>query len=42
MPHWDDMLANYYDLMGWDKNGVPTRETLGALGIEEVADDLGL
>ena len=42
MPHWDDMLANYYDLMGWDENGVPTRETLEALGIEEVADDLGL
>jgi aldehyde:ferredoxin oxidoreductase len=39
-PHWDDMLANYYRLMGWDENGVPTRETLEALQIAEVADDL--
>ena len=42
MQHWDDMLATYYELMGWDEEGVPTRETLEALGVEEVADDLGL
>lgn len=42
MQHWDDMLANYYQLMGWDEKGVPTRETLEALAIGEVADDLGL
>jgi aldehyde:ferredoxin oxidoreductase len=41
-PTWDEMLANYYQLLGWDKRGVPTRETLEALGIGHVADDLDL
>jgi len=41
-PVWDEMLANYYQLLGWDERGVPTRETLQALDIGEVADDLGL
>lgn len=41
-PHWNRMLADYYRLMGWDENGVPKRETLEALGIKQVADDLGL
>lgn len=41
-PVWDKMLDNYYRLMGWDEKGVPKRETLEALGIEEVAEDLGL
>jgi aldehyde:ferredoxin oxidoreductase len=39
-PVWDEMLANYYRLLGWDERGVPTRETLEALGIGKVADDL--
>jgi aldehyde:ferredoxin oxidoreductase len=39
---WDDMLANYYQLLGWDERGVPTRKTLKDLGIESVADDLDL
>ena len=38
-PHWDEMLDNYYRLMGWDEKGVPTRETLEALGIGFMADD---
>ncbi|MDP2952011.1 MAG: aldehyde ferredoxin oxidoreductase C-terminal domain-containing protein, partial [Chloroflexota bacterium] len=42
MPVWDKMLANYYSLMGWDTKGVPTRKTLKALGIEGLADDLGV
>ena len=29
-------------LMGWDEKGVPKRETLEALGLGKVADDLGL
>jgi aldehyde:ferredoxin oxidoreductase len=29
-------------LMGWDERGVPKRETLEALGLGKVADDLGL
>jgi aldehyde:ferredoxin oxidoreductase len=39
-PVWDEMLANYYQLLGWDEKGVPRRETLEALGIGHVADDL--
>ena len=41
-PVWDSMLANYYQLLGWDEDGVPKRETLEALGIGRVADDLGV
>jgi aldehyde:ferredoxin oxidoreductase len=41
-PLWNDMLANYYQILGWDEKGVPKRETLEALGIGQVADDLGL
>jgi aldehyde:ferredoxin oxidoreductase len=41
-PLWSDMLANYYQLLGWDERGVPKRETLEALGIGHVADDLGV
>jgi len=41
-PVWDDMLANYYRLLGWDEKGVPSRETLEALGIGHVAEDLGV
>jgi aldehyde:ferredoxin oxidoreductase len=41
-PVWGEMLARYYQLLGWDERGVPERETLEGLGIGEVADDLGL
>ena len=41
-PYWNQMLADYYRLMGWGERGVPKRETLEVLGIEKVADDLGL
>jgi aldehyde:ferredoxin oxidoreductase len=41
-PVWGEMLANYYRLLGWDEQGVPTRETLEGLGIGGVADDLGV
>jgi aldehyde:ferredoxin oxidoreductase len=41
-PVWDEMLANYYRLLGWDERGVPTRETLETLGIGLLADDLGV
>jgi aldehyde:ferredoxin oxidoreductase len=41
-PVWGEMLARYYQLLGWDEWGVPERETLEGLGIGEVADDLGL
>jgi aldehyde:ferredoxin oxidoreductase len=31
----DDMLMEYYNFRGWDNNGIPTREKLNELGIEE-------
>ena len=41
MPHWDNMLENYYRLMGWDENtGKPLPETLKALGLESVISQL--
>jgi aldehyde:ferredoxin oxidoreductase len=40
-PHWDEMLKNYYEKMGWDpETGVPTKDTLERLGIGSVFDDL--
>ena len=41
-PHWDQMVARYYALVGWDERGVPKRETLEALCLGQVADDLDL
>ena len=39
MDAWDKMLADYCELMGWDrKTGVPLPETLERLGISEAAD----
>ena len=40
--HWDEMVTEYYTLLGWDERGVPKRETLEALGLRHVADDLDL
>lgn len=41
LPHWDEMLKNYYTLMGWDPDtGVPLPETLEALGIDHISKDL--
>jgi aldehyde:ferredoxin oxidoreductase len=40
-PHWDGMMDNYYQLMGWDRQtGKPFPETLRALGLDSVVDDL--
>jgi aldehyde:ferredoxin oxidoreductase len=33
LQHWDKMLQNYYNLMGWDTTGIPLPETLKSLGI---------
>ena len=30
---YDEMLNEYYELRGWDEDGVPEKETLSALGI---------
>jgi aldehyde:ferredoxin oxidoreductase len=41
MPHLDDMLDNYYRLMGWDiKTGKPLPETLKKLGLEDIIKDI--
>jgi len=40
-PHWEEMLNNYYNLMGWDvETGKPLPETLKKLGLEHVIKDL--
>lgn len=38
----EELLDRYYELRKWTKNGIPTREKLAELGLEKVADDLGL
>jgi aldehyde:ferredoxin oxidoreductase len=41
MPHWDEMLENYYKLMGWHpKTGIPEKCTLEELGVEFVWEEL--
>jgi aldehyde:ferredoxin oxidoreductase len=41
MGKWDEMVANYYTLMGWGpKTGVPLPETLKKLGLTELIKDL--
>ena len=34
---YEQELDNYYRLRGWNAEGVPTREKLKELGLEEVA-----
>ena len=36
----DKMLDEYYLLMGWDKDGIPKRETLEKYGMTDVAEKL--
>jgi len=33
----EGMLDRYYELRGWDKNGVPTMQTLARLGLKDMA-----
>jgi aldehyde:ferredoxin oxidoreductase len=40
-PHWEKMVENYYNLMGWDvETGKPLPKTLKKLGLEYVINDL--
>jgi len=40
-PHLKEMIREYYSLMGWDpETGKPLPETLGRLGLEQVAEDI--
>ena len=36
----DTIIDEYYDARGWDGNGIPTRETLARLGLDEVDKDI--
>jgi aldehyde:ferredoxin oxidoreductase len=36
-----DMRQDYYEARGWDANGIPKREKLLALGLEEAARKIG-
>lgn len=36
----DSMIGKYYELCGWDENGVPTPEKLRSLGLDFVVDEL--
>jgi aldehyde:ferredoxin oxidoreductase len=41
MPHWEEMLENYYRLMGWNtKTGKPLPETLKSLELDDVIPDI--
>jgi aldehyde:ferredoxin oxidoreductase len=41
LPHWEAMLKNYYELMGWDpETGVPLPSTLEGLGLGHCSHDL--
>ena len=41
MKHWDEMVANYYQIMGWNpKTGKPLPETLEKLDLSELIKDL--
>lgn len=40
-PVWEQMLDNFYRLMGWDRvSGRPYPETLRALGLDNIVNDL--
>ena len=32
----EEMLQDYYKVRGWDENGVPTKETLKNLGLDDL------
>ncbi|MGB9785081.1 MAG: aldehyde ferredoxin oxidoreductase family protein [Fervidicoccaceae archaeon] len=37
---YDKMLSMYYEIRGWDKRGIPRKETLSSLGLDFVAPSL--
>jgi aldehyde:ferredoxin oxidoreductase len=38
----DTLLQDYYMVRGWNKQGIPTKEKLGMLGLEEMTSQLGI
>ncbi len=39
-PEFETMLNEYYQLRGWDGNGIPTPDKLKELGLDEIGRDL--
>jgi aldehyde:ferredoxin oxidoreductase len=39
-PNLEVQLEEYYQLRGWDENGIPTKERLKLLGLDKVVADL--
>ena len=37
---WEKMLDEYYELCGFDKNGIHSRASLERLGLKDVAEEL--
>jgi aldehyde:ferredoxin oxidoreductase len=37
---YEKILDKYYEIRGWTREGVPTRQRLEELGLKEVADAL--
>ena len=35
---YDEILNCYYELRGWDINGIPRKETLVKLGLQDIAE----
>jgi aldehyde:ferredoxin oxidoreductase len=36
----DTLLNEYYNARGWDRNGIPMKETLARLGLGEIDEDI--
>ncbi len=37
---YQQMLSWYYELRGWDQNGIPSKETLNGLGLNDVSKEM--
>jgi len=37
---FNKVLEEYYELHGWDSNGIPKKETLAKLGIESIIKEI--
>jgi aldehyde:ferredoxin oxidoreductase len=37
---YEQMLSWYYELRGWDQNGIPLKETLESLGLKGVSREI--
>jgi aldehyde:ferredoxin oxidoreductase len=37
---YDQMLSWYYEMRGWDQNGIPREQTLDHLGLKEISEEM--